>query len=329
MNSEYGVECSSIINEGQAFIKRKWSDEDLKYLNDNYPTVDTKELSKIMNRSVDSIVIMAGKIGIKKVVSVLKKNRLEVLLDDSILSMYWLGFIFADGSVDDRRLSVTLAQKDRGHLVMLSEHIGGIVHDYAYRTSFGSSGTCRLSVMDTKVVRELLNRFELRSNKTYNPPSTDALKSIPIEKRIAMWVGFIDGDGSINVLNRHTSPYNINIKIHSSWKHVLELLISDMKEFFDINSATSVITDKKGYIRTSLSHLDIILSIKQYIINNDIPVLERKWSCIDINIPRKIKKLKTSQIQEALRLYSEGVAIYPISKQFGVSHSVIKKIVFP
>lgn len=327
MNLVDGNNYSTDGEKCQVFKKRKWSEDDITYLKENYPTMLTSDMSSVMGRSMDSIIIMAGKMGIKKSVCATKNNNLEVLLDESPQSMYWMGFILADGNVTDTRLSVTISTDDRDHLVKLTDHIGGNIHDYTSTTTFGKSNTSRVSAMDTKTVKKLLNKYDLKPNKTYNPPSVDILKKIPLEQRVSMWVGFIDGDGSIKVQNRNSSPYNVVVKLHTSWAEVLTLFISDLSEYFDMERTPSVILDKSGYVRVAVSHMDVIMGLKKFSINNDLPTLSRKWDKIDMSLTRSRSKLTKSQIGEVLTLFASGHNVFNISKQFGVSYSLIRRIV--
>lgn len=327
MNLVDGNNYSTDDGKCQVFKRRKWSENDISYLKENYPTMLTSDMSAVMGRSMDSIIIMAGKMGVNKSVCATKNNNLEVLLDESPQSMYWLGFVFADGNVTDTRLSVTISTDDRDHLVKLTDHIGGNIHDYTSTTTFGKCNTSRVSTMDTKTVKTLLTKYDLKPNKTYNPPSVDTLMNIPLEKRISMWLGFIDGDGSIKVQNRKSSPYNVAIKLHTSWTEVLTMLMNDLSEYFDMERTPSVILDKTGYVRTSISHMDVVLGLKQFSIDNNIPVLSRKWDKIDLELKRSRTKLKKSQIDEVLTLFASGHNVFNISKQFGVSYSLIRRIV--
>ena len=70
-----------------------WSDNDITFLINNYATVPYEILEKVLNRSKTHIKSKATALKIKRK----RLSDLSFLLDNSLISFYWIGFILADG----------------------------------------------------------------------------------------------------------------------------------------------------------------------------------------------------------------------------------------
>lgn len=191
------------------------------------------------------------------------KNKCEILLNESLETYYWLGFIMADGHFNTNlyNVSISLHNKDKDHLVKLQNylHVENIT-DYSKINQVGINFGNKL------IISNLIDRFAIKNDKTKNPPN---LSTIIGKNLIAFNIGFIDGDGCIsNQSNR--SDIRITIRCHKSW-------IDNLQYMF-----------KRGYIANDNSCVlcigkkSEIKEYKQFILNNNIPFLSRKWDKIII-----------------------------------------------
>jgi len=114
---------------------------------------------------------------------------------------YWLGFLAADGCVDARKgkglLSLTLAEKDKGHIELFRRCVNTAKPIYTYTKKYPNArGTfnisCTLNITSRKMVEDLIRHGVVeRKTKILKPPQI-------WEKLIPHWVrGYFDGDGSV------------------------------------------------------------------------------------------------------------------------------------
>lgn len=189
------------------------------------------------------------------------KHKLKKLLDGSLEATYWLGFILADGHLSKtNRLKIALSIKDTAHLEKLKNFLGvGNIHYY--------SSSCELSVMDTKTIRKLKEEYSTSSTKTYDPPDISNIRG---KHLLALGIGFIDGDGSIGFQYGRTDVL-IRVKCHCNWKDNLETMFG-----------TNAIIDSAGYATINIGDNRKIKALKQFALDECLPIMERKWDKIDM-----------------------------------------------
>lgn len=114
---------------------------------------------------------------------------------------YWLGFIAADGSVQNkpkkRLLSVCLSVKDEGHLMRFRDDIKS-THSlyYSHRTTpFGKCRSVQLDLPSARLVQDLVELGVVpRKTSSLKPPSLDPAF-------IRHWIrGYFDGDGCVRTV---------------------------------------------------------------------------------------------------------------------------------
>lgn len=156
-------------------------------------------------------------------------KKLNELFFDRITTQrqaYWLGFIAADGSVQNkpgkRLLSIVLAAKDKGHLELFRDHIESEHNIYYYERDQEINGynyhskVVQLDLPSSRLVEGLI-KCGIVPNKTMTlqPPNIKP-------NLVRYWIrGYFDGDGSISVNragNRHGSFFGN--------KQVMEFILS-------------------------------------------------------------------------------------------------------
>lgn len=103
---------------------------------------------------------------------------------------YWLGFLYADGTVRRTCLNVALAAKDIAHLQKLAAFLG--CEDKA---RFNARGAAWLQVSD----RYLADRLRDLGIEPNRPRPTRALEAVPPSARHHFLRGAFDGDGSVSI----------------------------------------------------------------------------------------------------------------------------------
>lgn len=229
-----------------------------------------------------------------------RAGNLEILLNNSLESYYWIGFILADGHISkNNRLRVTLAEKDKEHLSNLSKYLKVPY----FLTKYGQY---TLSAMDKVNLSILRDNFDISNQKTYIPPNIKVFKKLNNDQLLSLFVGFIDGDGSIrNYQNRKS--FFLSIKCHNSWKSILELL----SERF-LNDS-KVIINKQGYAFVSCGETTFLKSLKTKIESINLPIMQRKWAIINQNFIGKYEKSKEN-IKIVKECLEKGYSQKEISK---------------
>lgn len=257
-------------------IKKRWTPEEVIDLKTYYPDKDKEWLENYFNRKWKAIKDKANKEKIYK----LKGNEgLAVLLDNSLQSMYWIGFLLADGHFSDSRISVELSTKDKEHLKKFADyiktnnwyererHLNGSIY---YQNS--------VHINNSVIVPKLKNTFSIQNNKTKNPPNL-ALYTNTEDQLISLFIGFIDGDGSI-----YTPTYTEKLRIECDKSWYDNILFFETLVYKKFNHTKKVDQLTKISSRDSavleISSSAIIRSLKRFITENNLTVMNRKWDLV-------------------------------------------------
>ncbi len=120
--------------------------------------------------------------------------------------------------------------------------------------------------------------------------------------------------------------YNISIKNHASWLEMHKQIVGFLISHFDLESKMTAKINRSGYTHFTITYSDIIHGLKEFAINNKLPYMSRKWNIISPQV-RVRNKMKISQIREVKKMYKSGVKIYKLADMFGVSYSLIERVV--
>lgn len=180
--------------------RREWKDEEINLLKELFPNTPAKIIGKILSRSTASVNTYANKFGIKKPVGYQRRNHAEILLDGSLQSMYWIGFLLADGHFHKRgsTLRLDLAEFDREIIEQFKAYVKSQSNICTSNYSGTRNPTLHLTLVHSDAIPELCTQFGITSQKTYNPPNFDSY-ILSDNQWIALIIGFIDGDGYIQI----------------------------------------------------------------------------------------------------------------------------------
>jgi len=232
------------------------------------------------------------------------------LLTDNLDTYYWVGFILADGHIEDGRLSITLSGKDKEHLNKLSEHLYVKTQDKINNKKYSA---CILSLMHKDIINIFVDRFDIKSNKTINPPNINVFKNLDFDKLFSIFIGFTDGDGNIRKLHNRCD-FHIRIKTHKNWLPVLDYF----NNVLDLGGHTRI--NKLGYATLEISNSVFCKKIKEKAIGYNLPFLERKWSEIDLSFVGRNEKADQNKIA-IFRMLNEGLSHKEIYKKLNISKS--------
>ncbi len=191
------------------------------------------------------------------------------------------GFIAADGCVKHSKewnsitLSISLGIKDREHLQRFTEDIEftGNVKEHYNKGGYGRNGhtTCRVDVMTAKQVsQDLEQNFNITPRKTFTlqPPNIEE------DNALAYIAGFIDGDGSISLIQKKYPLCQIG--------SASESMLIWIKSILRVGHKISCYKTKSGsdFFSIKMSgkpFVNTLLHIKTF----GLPLLERKWKNIE------------------------------------------------
>ena len=242
---------------------------------------------------------------------------LSVLLKNLPESYYWVGFIMADGHItDNKRLKLVLSLKDIDHLKKFKSYISLKSEIKIYKNS------CGISVMDSVYIKSLCEKFNIKQNKTYNPPDISVFENIQEEKlKYALLAGFIDGDGNISSRLPKSNAFFLRIQLHSSWINILQIF----HKMIDPEGLNTVKINNRGYAQFVISNTEILKNLKERILNLNIPILLRKWDIIDLEFQSRYKTAEQRRIALESDFKSGQFTQKQLAEKYHLSKSTISE----
>lgn len=236
--------------EDEALLRRVW------------PTATTAEMrAHFPNRTQCALMQKARAMGLTFKDSRSRKANLTPLLNDTIETWYWLGFILADGYLSHRgELSITVNAQDERHLSKLATMLNGKVKNLKRcKTELGNDRNhVRFAAMNPEVIEALKIKLGLTSSrKTEIPPNIDVLEKIDPDFVAAMFIGFFDGDGCMRA-----KGYG-QIVCHKAWITVFR--------FFESRGFLQSV--RLGYRCHATMPVSVATKLKHF----PVPKLQRKW----------------------------------------------------
>lgn len=297
-----------------------WTKEKIDLLKSEYPNGDKKQLCQTLGVTYEALKSAAKK---NKVKSEKDKRlyKLKPLMEDTLNIWYWLGFIMADGNISNRgQLRISLHIDDIEHLKILSLIIDSKVLTKKVKTAYGTSNICITVCDDIKYGIELKNKLNITTSKTYNAPKLNFLKTK--EQALSFFIGFSDGDGMIGW--RFDIPYLLRINCHYNWLKNFKIFKSYLKKF-KINTPI-VNVDKRGYSVFSISTSSDILKIRKWAIDNNIPLMKRKW--FTENKPSAYKIKIRDRYNNIIKLIKDGNTYQQLCKKLNVKKNWIYQYIY-
>lgn len=194
---------------------------------------------------------------------------------------YWLGFILADGYLDNRgRFGIELEQKDIGHLEKFKEAIGykRDIKIYHKKSTFGEQDNCRISFMNAQFTHDLI-----KLGITLDKSNTGVFPKISKELYPHMIRGYLDGNGTIRIQeNKKEEGFRLTGLSFCGTKEILQ----DIETFSDFKWSWSKRKDNNtnNYQIATGKRIESETFLKQIYYNKDNVCLDRKL--------KKVEKLK-------------------------------------
>ena len=267
---------------------KKWSNVEDKFLLENFDKLSREEISKVLNRSKQSISNRASKLGLKNI----KNGNIDLFEEiNSEESAYWLGFIYADGYIlvntenknhCNYELGIELQKNDIEHLNKFNINFNNYYKIKTRSRSMNSLDilngkdpsnrmreTCQIRIYSKKIVTDLINQ-NIVQNKTKN----NIFPKIEDNKLFLHFLrGYIDGDGSYVIDKRG----RLSINIEGNNSYCFDYIVDKLKKDFNIKA--SYYKDKTCYKLQIRIKKDVIKLIDLMFENANI-YLDRKYKKI-------------------------------------------------
>jgi len=253
----------------------------------------------------------------------MKTTSLHKLLEETNEAYYWMGFIMADGTINkNHELKVTLAAKDRPHLVRLQNYLS---IDRIFDGSNDGYPNCKISASNKPVIDEIRKKYGIVSNKTENPPSLDWLTTKG-DLFLSFICGFIDGDGSIGRL-QNRMDFHLRIKCHGSWLNNVSIMNDFIYTHLKIaHERGRPKLNNQGYAELCIGNTQTLKQLKTAILKLGLPLLVRKWDKIDLSYIGKYEKSRVDE-DKIRTMLEENRSNGFIAKAMGLSQSGVTLII--
>lgn len=246
-------------------------------------------------------------------------NKIEKLLEDTPEAYYWIGYLLADGHFNDNnRIKFTQNNEDKPSVERFKNFVESVC-DVKYTNISDDTDCASFSIMNVDVVPKIIDKFDIKSSKTYCPPNLKIFEDMDIDLLAYLFIGFVDGDG--HIANLHNRPdFNIRIKLHSSWLNVLKIFETRL---FGITGHTKI--DKEGYAVFMFGDSQILKEFKKkYILNIGFEPLKRKWDIINLDYVGKYEQSKI-RFQKVKELYEQGCSVKDICEKLNLKEGLVYK----
>ena len=242
------------------------------------------------------------------------KGNCKRLLEGSLESYYWIGFILADGHIHNkRRLVVNLSVKDEQHLKNLAFFLNIPKLTYSKK---GSGEVCKIAVMDTYFLNILSEKFDINSNKTKMPPNLSVFDSLSEKELLAIFTGFIDGDGHIKK-RKNLSSFSMTIKNHKNWFDFLNYFNNKILKDKGKNKINS-----QGYSNLTVTDTTVLKNLKEKVMELNLPIMLRKWDNINLEFMSKYQ-LATIRKDKIVNYLKQGLKNKEIAEKLGMCQSAV------
>lgn len=270
----------TLINETQT----EWTEEEIEFIKNNYKTYSYKEIGEKINRTKSAVQNKIRKLGLKKD----KIQKFNEFYFDEINSndkAYWLGFIYADGWIEQSNrnncLGIELSEKDSEHLVLFNKWINGNVSVKTRTRTINFDKykdkeyvMCYIKYYSKHLV-ESLNNYNIVENKTYKKYT---LPNIQDKYMISFLHGYFDGDGSFFLKNKKMNYYGFNYTSYN--KIILENIRKYLYEKYNITSYICLAKKNSNVWQLYITAQDSVKSFANLLLNDNTVYLERKNNLI-------------------------------------------------
>lgn len=285
-------------------MSKLFKEYEILYLKENYPIERKEKIINKLNRSWGVIQKKAFQLGIKRKIHESKNNgKFSILLNDTPITYYWLGFLIADGHFNKNGyITLNISKYDLKHTNKFRHYLG-----------LEKRNDTLVSLSDKITFNKLSEMFKITSNKTSEPCDLSYLFDKP-DLFFSFIVGFIDGDGTIN------KEGYIRIKCHHNWLDNIDKMLY----FISNGIYNKPKLNKENFCVGHLSSIQVTKNIFKKIKKLNLPILERKWNRIPMcKLSKKELSIKIKKV--CFDFFDLGLNIKEIIEKTKYSQSQVYK----
>jgi hypothetical protein len=297
--------------------KWKWTDDEISYLREAIPNrVPKTTIIDRLGRTWSAITRMAKILGVEgRRKGGQQKANLAALLGTDPLTLYWIGFLLADGHFCKAQnlVSLKIQARDLEHLKKFGSFIGGSVKPTNVNTRYPAY---IMRASNKEVFPVIAARYDTCNHKTYMPPYIRGY-DVASDQMTALIIGFFDGDGTIVVHPKSGGIWG-RIAVHESW---LDNLLF-MKDHLDRNLGRQVSTQYpklyRRYAFWQMNHSEL-LRLKAEAYRLSLPILDRKWDRV-----RQLRSRPPLSSEQLLYIRNSDESTSKIARILDVSNAVVR-----
>lgn len=253
--------------------KSNYTEEEIKFLMENYPSKGKKYCSEHLNRTVASIQNCCYLNKIKRIKSFeecsFNMNYVLPIKDKEIA--YYLGFLWADGFIRDRGVQIEIQKHDGDILYNIIKSFG----KFKTRTRLRKDRT--VPVLNISVFCNYFYKFLMENDyhiKSQVSP-TKILSKISEELKPYFYRGWVDGDGCFYI-KAPCVQFKLAGSYDQDWSE-FESLLNRLNIRYKLKKTITKKGHKSSIIRIT-SRYDIKLLCEYLYKNNDEIYLKRKYN---------------------------------------------------
>lgn len=221
---------------------------------------------------------------------------MKTLILNTPQSLYWMGFLIADGyfSFRGNRIELSLSKKDEAHFDAFVSYcnlphkeereFNGVIHTNKVITKATLLRTYTIS--NRELFTDLVKKYGINKNKSETPPDLSFIRSLPDNLFCCFLIGLIDGDGWKETGGNKGSSYHV-ICCHKNYVDFLSYMTDRMNTILNTKSKLAHIKPTKQQAIVSFSPRKSSY-LKSIIDEYALIHLNRKWDSI---FPTKIESL--------------------------------------
>lgn len=269
-----------------------WGVDEINFLKENYSKLSRAELlDNLPKRTWSGILGKAKKMGLSRLnfhYGTLRNNNLEILLNESCQTYYFIGLLMADGYFNDREIILSQSIKDYDLVNEFAKYVGcdnvqtnkGVGTLTINGVETKGSDIRKMNICDNIIVPKIKNKFNIiyvknEKTKTYYPPSVNIFKNMTNDMFISFLIGFIDGDGYISKSVRGGN--SIIITTHINWLENLTYWVTKLSDISGVKFSEKCISIEDSIVRVRLYKKEVMMYLKKFINKNNLIVSSRKW----------------------------------------------------
>jgi hypothetical protein len=238
--------------------------------------------------------------------------------------VYYLGFLWADGSVYRNGIRLELIESDSIELIDYFNKIDFIKFNTYKRMRKGCNPQMSIYFCNSKIYDKFFSLY-FKDKSTLSPK--ELLKAIPSEFVNYFYLGLIDGDGCFYISkDKKSTQFSISSSYQQDWTHIEDLFyLLDIKKYGINRRINKQNTNSQSSIR--ITNYNDILKLSNYLYPNGYELgLKRKYNKCKLiidNIPKYTINNETIMYDELISKITELKVIKEVSKYFNCSYKKI------